>query len=313
MKVLVTGIAGFIASHVAERLLARGDDVVGIDNFDDLYERRHKLRNLTEAGLHDVLLEGDIRDDAFVSRIFAEHRFDVVVHCAALAGVRPSIAAPARYLEVNITGTCRIAEAMLAHGVKRLVFASSSSVYGDNADVPFSESHRVDAPASPYAASKRAGELLLRTYHKLHALDVTCLRFFTVYGPRQRPEMAIHRFCRLIASGQPITMFGDGQTSRDYTFVDDIADGTVAAIDKAPAGFHIYNLGNTRPIKLRDLIDKIGRAMGVDPIIEQAPHAPGDVMHTWADVSAAQRDLGYAPQVSIDEGLARFVEWMRST
>jgi UDP-glucuronate 4-epimerase len=200
---------------------------------------------------------------------------------------------------------------MVAHGIGRLVFASSSSVYGNNTLVPYEETQRVDNPASPYAVSKRAGELLLDTFHQVHGLSSTCLRFFTVYGPRQRPEMAIHKFSRLIEDGESVTVFGDGQSSRDYTFIDDIIDGTVAAIDRQSSGFAVYNLGGTQPIRLDDLVARIGEALGKKPIVERAPHQPGDVLRTWASVDAAQRDLGYRPMVPLGEGLARFARWLR--
>ena len=311
MKVLLTGAAGFIGSHVAERLATRGDEVVGLDNFDSFYDRAIKEKNLASFAERIDLVEGDIRDPELVDRVFAQGGFDAVVHLAALAGVRPSIEKPWRYPEVNIVGTSRLAEAMVRYDVKRLVFASSSSVYGDNAEVPYREDHRVDLPASPYAASKRGAELLLRSFHGVHGLTVSCLRYFTVYGPRQRPEMAIHKFCRLVDEEKPIPMFGAGDTSRDYTFIDDIVAGTLGALDRAPEGFSIYNLGNTQPITLRDLITAIGVAVGKEPIVEQLPLQPGDVLRTWADVSAAARDLGYAPRVPLEEGLRRFVAWMR--
>jgi UDP-glucuronate 4-epimerase len=311
MKALVTGIAGFIGSQLAERLVARGDEVVGLDNFDPFYDRAIKERNLSALLDHIEFREGDIRDRALLDELLSRTKPDVVVHLAALAGVRPSIAAPARYQEVNVVGTANLADAMVHHGLDRLVFASSSSVYGDNTDVPFVESNRVDLPASPYAASKRSCELLLRSIHRVHGLSVTALRYFTVYGPRQRPEMAIHKFCRLIEDHKRITMFGDGQTSRDYTYVDDIVDGTLGAMDRAPRGFSIYNLGNTHPVSLTELIASINAATGKEAMVDEAPLAPGDVMHTWASVEAARRDFGYEPNVSLGEGLRRFVSWMR--
>ncbi len=311
MRVLVTGVAGFIGSHVADRLVARGDEVVGLDNFDPFYARAIKEDNLAALRPRIQFVEGDILDDALLDRVFSGQRFDAVVHLAALAGVRPSLAQPWRYQSVNVVGTARVVEAMSKHGVKRLVSASSSSVYGDNTTLPFREDQRVDDPASPYAASKRAGELLLLALHKVHGFDVANLRYFTVYGPRQRPEMAIAKFCRAVDAGDTITMFGDGSTSRDYTYIDDIAAGTVAALDRAPSGYRIYNLGNTHPITLAALIDKVGQAVGKTPRVERLPDQPGDVAHTFADVSAASRDFGYAPTTGIDEGLRRYVEWMR--
>ncbi len=311
MRVLLTGIAGFIGSHYAERLLASGHEVVGIDNFDPFYDRAIKDRNLTQIREHARIVEGDLLDRELIERTMAEVRPDVVVHLAALAGVRPSIAAPARYQRVNVVGTTHLAEAMVKHGVERMIFASSSSVYGDNTEVPYCEGHRVDLPASPYAASKRACELLLRTYHRVHGLSSCSLRFFTVYGPRQRPEMAIHKFCRMVLDAQPLTMFGDGSTSRDYTYIDDIVAGMEQAMDRITSGCTIYNIGGTTPVTLRDLIAKIGDALGKDPIIEELPMQPGDVLHTWADVAASRRDFGYNPRTPLELGLAQFVTWLQ--
>ncbi len=311
MKLLVTGIAGFIGSHVGERLVRRGDTVVGLDNFDPFYDRAIKERNLAFLREHAEVLEGDVTDRACLDRLLARGGFDAVVHLAALAGVRPSLRAPWRYNLVNVVGTSHVAESMLAHGVGRLVFASSSSVYGNNTLVPYEESQRVDAPASPYAVSKRAGELLLDTMTALFGLTATCLRYFTVYGPRQRPEMAIHKFARLILRGEPVTVYGDGTSSRDYTYVDDIVDGTVAALDRAPSGFSIFNLGGTRPVALAELVARVGKALHVEPSLVHEPSQPGDVAHTWANTARAERELGYVPQVGLEEGLARFAEWLR--
>ena len=312
MRVLVTGIAGFLGSHVAERLLARGDEVVGLDNFDPFYARAVKERNLSGLAGRATVVEGDVCDARLLEDLLSRGMFDAVVHLAALAGVRPSIEAPARYQEVNVVGTARLAEALVRHGLQRLVFASSSSVYGDNSELPYAEDQRVDRPASPYAASKRAGELLLEIFHKLHGINVTCLRYFTVYGPRQRPEMAIHKFCRLVDRGEPLPVFGDGQSSRDYTYVDDAIDGTIAALDRAPRGFTIYNLGNTKPVTLARLVELVGTALGKTPLVDPRPEQPGDVLRTWASVDRAAADLDYQPKVAIEEGLRRFVAWMRS-
>jgi len=237
------------------------------------------------------------------------------VHLAALAGVRPSLADPARYADVNVVGTQRVAEACRAAGVERLVFASSSSVYGLDSEVPFKESDPCLRPVSPYASTKRAGELLLFTAHHLHGLDVTCLRFFTVYGPRQRPDLAIHKFARLILEGRPIELFGDGSTSRDYTFIDDIIDGVVAAIDeqgRGPAGYRIYNLGGSRTTTLLGLVQLLADALGRQPTIEWRPEQPGDMKRTLADVARAGAALGYAPRVPIEEGIIRFVRWLET-
>jgi UDP-glucuronate 4-epimerase len=313
MLVMVTGAAGFIGSHLAQRLCGRGDDVVGFDNFDAFYPRPAKEANLAELRRQPrfTFVEGDIRDPAALERALAR-RPDVVVHLAALAGVRPSLAEPARYADVNLTGTQRVVDAIRAHGVPRLVFASSSSVYGRDSEPPFKESDPCLAPLSPYASTKRAGELMLFTNHHLYALDVTCLRFFTVYGPRQRPDLAIHKFAHLIAAGKPIELYGDGTTSRDYTFIDDILDGVVGAIDQPGASaFRIYNLGGSRTTTLRGLVDMLSAALGKQPIVEWKPEQPGDMHRTLADVTLSGRELGYAPKISIDDGIRRFIDWFK--
>ena len=315
MLILITGAAGFIGSHLAERLCARDDEVVGIDNFDPFYGRTVKEANLAalRRGARFSLVEGDIRDAAALERAFAPRRPDLVVHLAALAGVRPSLADPARFADVNITGTQRVIDAAAAHGVRRLVFASSSSVYGLDSQPPFKESDPCLKPVSPYASTKRAGELLLFTAHHLNAQDVTCLRFFTVFGPRQRPDLAIHKFARLIAAGQPIELYGDGSSSRDYTFIDDIIDGVVAAVDEvtsATPGYRIYNLGGSRTTTLLQLVDLLGKALGKTPHVEWRPEQPGDMQRTLADLTLSARALGYAPHVSMDEGIRRFVDWL---
>lgn len=311
MKLLITGIAGFIGSSLARRLVERGDTVLGIDNFDAFYSRATKEKNLESLRPHIEFTEGDITDRAALDTLLARGNVDCVVHLAALAGVRPSIRTPWRYSHVNVVGTAHVAEAMVAHGVGRLVFASSSSVYGNNTDVPYCETQRVDDPASPYAATKRAGELLLDTFSQLHGLSTAALRYFTVYGPRQRPEMAIHKFCRSIDRGEPITVYGDGQSSRDYTFIDDIVDGTLGAIDSTLHGCRLYNLGGTSPIRLDGLVQALGRALGKEPIVLREPHQPGDVLQTWADVSRARDELGYVPKIPLHEGLTRFAAWLR--
>ncbi len=311
MKVLLTGAAGFIGSHTAKRLLQRGDTVVGLDNFDPFYDRALKDKNIAELRLDMELVEGDITDRTLLDRLLAGEHFDAVVHLAALAGVRPSIARPWAYQHVNVVGTSCIAEAMVAHEVPRLVFASSSSVYGNNHEVPYEETQRVDHPASPYAASKRSCELLLDTFCQLFPLSATCLRYFTVYGPRQRPEMAIHKFGRAILAGESLELFGDGHSSRDYTYVDDIVDGTVGALDKAPAGLSIYNLGGRSPVRLDHLVAALGRALGKEPRVRREPVQPGDVARTWASTEAARRDLGFQPRVALAEGLSRFAAWLR--
>jgi UDP-glucuronate 4-epimerase len=316
MRIVVTGAAGFIGSHLSERLCARGDEVVGMDNFDPFYPRATKEKNLAQLRGEGrfAFVEGDIRDVAALGRAFDGGRADVVVHLAALAGVRPSLAEPARYADVNLVGTQRVLDAARATGVRRFVFASSSSVYGGDSEPPFKESDLCLKPLSPYASTKRAGELMLWTAHHLYALDVTCLRFFTVYGPRQRPDLAIHKFGRLISAGQPIPLFGDGSTSRDYTFVEDIVDGVMASIDEAVAapGFRIYNLGGSRTTTLLGLVELISQALGKKATIDWQPEQPGDMKRTLADVTLSGRALGYAPKVPIEEGLARFVAWLRT-
>ncbi len=311
--IVVTGGAGFIGSHLCEALLATGRQVVAIDSFDDFYDPQVKRANVA-ACLRDerfALAEGDIRDAGFVDDVLGARDIDAVVHLAARAGVRPSIENPLLYQDVNVRGTAVLLEAARQHHIERFVFASSSSVYGNNQKIPFSESDRVDFPISPYAATKKAGELLCHTYHHLFGIHVTCLRFFTVYGPRQRPDLAIHKFTRLIESGQPIPVFGDGGMMRDFTYIDDIIAGVIASLDRCD-GFHLYNLGESRPVRLRDLICEIEKALTKKAIIDRLPLQPGDVDRTYADVTLAQRDLGYEPTTTIDAGLRRFVAWYRS-
>jgi UDP-glucuronate 4-epimerase len=319
MDVLVTGAAGFIGSHLCERLIGRGDRVTGFDNFDAFYPRDVKERNL--AGLRRNrafrFFEGDLTDPQDISAALdAAGQVDVVVHLAALAGVRPSIKNPQRYWAVNLTGSLHLYSTCRERGINRFIFASSSSVYGMDSQVPFSEHDPCGRPLSPYAATKRAGELLAFNEHHLNGSSMTCLRFFTVYGPRQRPDLAIAKFTRLIGNDEPIELFGDGSTSRDYTWIDDIIDGVVAAIDQqakaASSSFRIYNLGGSRPTSLNGLVDRIAGALGKTARIEWKPEQPGDMTHTLADVELAQRELGYLPKVSIDQGIPRFVAWWRA-
>ena len=363
MQVLLTGAAGFIGSSLAERLVARGDDVVGLDNFDEtLYVASIKRRNLKQlaASPRFRFIEGDFLDDARVEALVGA-KPDVIVHLGALAGVRPSIEQPRRYQKVNIEGTLNLLEAARKHGVRRFVFASSSSVYGARGpesesgathpiDLPKSgATHHVDhqgrtpsdvvafreadpaiRPASPYAATKRAGELLCSNYSDLFGIATPSLRFFTVYGPRQRPEMAIHKFTRLIDSGKPVPFFGDGSTARDYTFIDDILDGVVAVIDRCLPGrpsqrsqsgrtlpsveaplHRVYNLGGSRTTTLARLVELIEQALGKRAVLERLPDQPGDVPVTFADVSRAAAELDYAPKVPIEDGIVRFVSWFK--
>jgi len=308
--ILVTGGAGFIGSHLTRRLLARGDRVTVLDDFNDFYAPERKRQNVAPLlERQDYrLVEGDIRDEPLVDRTFAEGRFDAVVHLAARAGVRPSLSEPVLYEDVNCIGTLRLLEAARRHGPKIFLFGSSSSVYGINEKVPFAEADEVNQPISPYATTKRAGELLCYNYHHLYGFQTACLRFFTVYGPAQRPEMAIHKFTDLIWNGKTVPMYGDGGSRRDYTYVDDIVDGLVATLDLAP-GFEILNLGGADTTSLADLVRSIGEELAIEPRIEYLPSQPGDVPITYADVSKAARLLGYSPKVPLREGLRRFVAW----
>ena len=312
-SILVTGGAGFIGSHLVEALLRDGRDVVVLDNFDSFYDPAVKRRNLAGfAGRPGfTLVEGDIRDEKRVEAVFGSHPIGVVVHLAARAGVRPSIEQPLLYSDVNLNGTVVLLEACRRHNVGKFVFGSSSSVYGNNPKVPFAEKDDVERPISPYAATKRAGELLCATYHALYRLNVFCLRFFTVYGPHQRPEMAIHKFTRFIDRGLPLPRFGDGSTQRDYTYVSDIVAGVLRAIERVQ-GYEIINLGGSRTTRLTDLIALLETRLGRKAIVEGQPDQPGDVLATWADVDKAHRLLGYDPKVTIEDGLTRFVEWYRS-
>lgn len=314
-RYLLTGAAGFIGSHVADALLARGDQVVGVDDFNDFYDPRLKEENaaalLAKGGFS--LVRGNLLDPVVRTACLEGEPFEAIVHLAASAGVRPSIDRPPHYQRNNVEVTTALLEDVRRVGERtgkapRFVMASSSSVYGANEKVPFHEDDNVDHPVSPYAATKKCCELLGYSYHHLFGTDVTCLRFFTVYGPRQRPEMAIHKFARLMMEGKKIPMFGDGSTGRDYTFIEDITAGVLASVDKA-RGYRVYNLGNHDVVKLSDLIQKIGSAIGREPLIEQLPEQPGDVPLTYADVSRAKEELGYRPSTSIDEGLAAFAAW----
>ena len=311
MKLLVTGGAGFIGSHVADRRLARGDRVVVLDDFNDFYDPRRKRANVQPhlRSRHYRLVEGDIRDRDLVFRLFAEERFDGVVHLAARAGVRPSLRQPVLYEEVNCVATLHLLEAAVSHGAPRFLFASSSSVYGTNSKLPFSEEDPIARPISPYATTKRAGELHVYATHHLHGLQAACLRFFTVYGPRQRPEMAIARFIRCLETDEPIPFFGDGGSRRDYTYIDDIIDGVRAAMSYEGSPFEVINLGNNRTVTLSEMIAGLENALGKRARIERLPEQPGDVPQTWASIEKAHRLLGYSPTTPYAEGVRRFVEW----
>ena len=310
-SVLVTGAAGFIGSHLAEQLIRQGHRVIGLDNFDDFYPPSIKRENIrvleSEEGFS--MIEGDIRDADLLSRIFSEYDISLVAHLAARAGVRPSIQQPLLYDDMNIRGTINMLEASRTCGIQQFVFTSSSSVYGLNTKVPFDENDKVDCPTSPYAASKAAAELLCRTYNHLYGLPITVLRLFTVYGPRQRPEMAIHKFTRMIESGEEVTVFGDGTSKRDYTYVSDIVDGITQALAYQNRGFEIFNLGDSRPIALEYLVSVIEEALEKKAMIKNMMMPPGDVPVTYAGISKARALLDYQPKISIEEGVSLFVKW----
>jgi UDP-glucuronate 4-epimerase len=315
--VLVTGAAGFIGSHLCEALLSAGHAVVGVDNFDPFYDARLKRRNIEAVraqprGGAFSFVEADIRDAGSLAPVFDSARPTGVIHLAARAGVRPSIADPVGYAQTNVVGTASVlAEAQRA-GCRRLLFASSSSVYGDSPKVPFSESDDVSAPISPYASTKAAGELLCRTHHHLTGMPTACLRFFTVYGPRQRPDLAISLFLRRIAAGEPITLFGEG-TSRDYTFVADTVAGILAAYGRIDRfGFRIWNLGNSEPVALEDMVGMAAAAVGRAPVVHRAPGQAGDVKRTWADPTRSEAELGYRPATKFEQGLAAQWAWLRA-
>jgi UDP-glucuronate 4-epimerase len=310
MRLLVTGGAGFIGSNLIEKLLLLGYNVVCFDNFEPFYNPMIKRRNLSFSlnNKNFKLYSGDIVDLASLEKCFAENKFDMVVHLAAKVGVRQSIQDPARYFSTNLTGTLNVLETMKKYQVKKLVFASSSSVYGNNNKTPFSEEDNVDFPISPYAATKKAGEHLCYVYHHLNNFDIFCLRFFTVYGPRQRPDLAIHRFTDSILKGNPITMFGDGTTVRDYTFVDDIVDGITASINKI-SGYEIINLGESRTITLKLMIETLENVLNRTAKIVKMPMQPGDVNATYADISKAKFILDYKPSCDFTTGIIQFVNW----
>jgi len=298
---------------LCERLVRDGLTVVGLDNFDDFYDPAVKRANITECLESEQfeLVEADIRDAEAVGTVLAGRDIDIIVHLAARAGVRPSIEDPLTYEDVNINGTMVLLEGARRFGVKKFVFGSSSSVYGNNEKVPFSEMDNVDFPISPYAATKKAGELICHTYSHLYGIDMVCLRLFTVYGPRQRPDLAIHKFCKLIERGEPIPVFGDGSMQRDFTYIDDIIEGIVGAMSRCE-GYEIYNLGESRPVRLDVLISEIEKALGKRAEINRLPVPPGDVRQTYADVTKAEERLGYKPKTEITAGLKRFVEWFRN-
>jgi UDP-glucuronate 4-epimerase len=318
--VLLTGGAGFVGSHVAEALLSLGNSLAIVDNLDDFYPPARKKANLEEVRRKGSFefFAADICDTSSLREVFAAVRPGAVIHLAARAGVRPSIEQPALYERVNVFGTLQLLDLAKKFGVEKFVYGSSSSVYGAASAVPFSEDQRDLRPISPYAATKLAGELLVFTYAHLYHFDAVCLRFFTVFGPRQRPDLAIHKFTALMEAGEPVPVFGDGSAARDYTYVDDIVAGVLAALEFAPpvkdgAHFEVFNLGNSHPVTLNDLILKLEGATGRKAVRRAMPSQLGDVPVTWADISRAEKFLGYRPQTSLDTGLERFVRWFRAT
>ena len=314
-SILITGGAGFIGSHLVDRLLSEGDwQVTVVDDFNDFYSPSIKRDNIREhlKNSNYRLVEADIRDNVVLERAFAEANFDCVVHLAARAGVRPSLKEPRLYVETNINGTMNLLELGRSHGVKQFVFGSSSSVYGLNEKVPFAEDDPIFNPISPYAATKAAGELICHTYSHLYGMRIVCLRFFTVYGARQRPDLAIHKFAKLISEGKPIPVFGNGSTRRDYTYVDDIIAGVRAAIDYDASNYEVINLGESRTVELSELISLIENELGTRAEIDRQPSQPGDVPQTFADISKARRLLNYNPQTQIEAGIKRFIDWFQA-
>ena len=312
----ITGGAGFIGSSLSERLLKDGNKIITIDNFCDFYDPKLKEKNISDMQDNNnfKIYKGDIRDKKILETIFNENNIDCVIHLAAMAGVRPSIENPCLYQEVNCLGTQNILEEMKKHNIKNLVMASSSSVYGNCKEVPFREDMIVDYAISPYAATKKANEVMTHVYHKLNNMNVIMLRFFTVYGPKQRPDLAINKFTRLMLNNEEIPMFGDGTTSRDYTYIDDIVDGITKSIKYVENNNNVYeilNLGNSNPVSLKEMINTIGQALNIEPKIKQLPMQPGDVDRTYADITKAKKLIGYEPKTTFEEGIKKFVEWYR--
>jgi UDP-glucuronate 4-epimerase len=311
--ILVTGAAGFIGSHTVDKLLALGHRVIGLDNFDDFYDPAIKRDNIREAQEmpNFMGIVGDIRSDVELDNIFDIYDITDIIHLAARAGVRPSWEDPFLYEELNVHGTIKLLQRAANKGVKHFIYASSSSVYGINEELPFTPEHATQKTISPYAASKLAAEGYVHAYHRLAGFKATTLRFFTVYGPRQRPEMAIHKFSRLIENGEPVPVFGDGESSRDYTYIDDITTGMAGCLDRGGDAYEILNLGSTHVVKLNDLVDIVGRTLGKVPVIDRQDDKPGDVPTTYADVTRSRELLGYEPSTTVEEGVPKFVEWFR--
>lgn len=312
MNILVTGAAGFIGSHACEHFIKLGNSVIGLDNFDDFYPIKFKAQNLVELNGSNQFqfYKADIRDSKALDEIFSDNRVEVVIHLAAKAGVRPSIESIEEYYDVNVNGTVSLLEAMRRNGVKKMLFASSSSIYGNNIKVPFSETDPVDNPISPYASTKKSGELLCHVYNHLYNFDITCLRFFTVYGPRQRPDLAIHKFTKLIDEEKSIPFYGDGSSSRDYTYIDDIIEGINCAINRIN-GYQLFNLGESNIITLNHLVTTIENALNKKAILNRQPMQPGDVTKTYADISKAKSEIGYNPNFDFETGINEFVKWYK--
>ena len=309
MRILVTGGAGFIGSHLVERLLSLGHDIAILDDFNDFYDPQIKRQNIAAVAKDVEIHHLDLRDSGAVRNLFHREKFEAIAHLAARAGVRPSIQNPQLYYDTNVDGTLHLLDAARVTGVERFIFASSSSVYGNSKSVPFSEDRQLIQTLSPYGATKIAGEFLCSTYSHLYGMRVVALRYFTVYGPRQRPDLAIHQFTRRIHAGKPIDQFGDGTTRRDYTYIDDIIQGTIAALKYDGPMFDIFNLGENETIQLRDLIAGIEHALGEKAKINRLPEQPGDMPVTYADISKARELLGYNPSTRLSDGLPRFIEW----
>lgn len=319
--ILITGGAGFIGSHLSERLLREGNKVLVTDNFNNYYDPAIKRNNVEEVKKtcvennicldNYIIFEGDIRDNEFLKEVFS-NKIDSIIHLAAMAGVRPSIEDPSLYYDVNITGTVNLLERCRENNIKKFIFASSSSVYGNNEKVPFAETDRVDNPISPYAATKKSGELLCHTYHHLFDINIACLRFFTVYGPRQRPDLAINKFTSLILEDKEIPFYGDGTTSRDYTFVEDIVSGIVSSINYVNTNdtvFEIFNLGGDKTVSLIEMVETIEDILGKKAKLNKLPMQPGDVNRTCADITHSKEIIGYNPKTTFKEGMKKFIEW----
>jgi UDP-glucuronate 4-epimerase len=321
MQILITGGAGFIGSHVGEALMREGQDICVIDNFNDYYEPKFKRENVESMrrtaeknGRMFRIIEGDIRNAGDLDACFSKYNFDAVVHLAACAGVRPSIENAPLYMDVNINGTVQLLECMKQYGVKKLLFASSSSVYGNNERVPFSETDAVDHPISPYAATKKAGELICHTYHHLYDISIACLRFFTVYGPRQRPDLAIYKFTDMMYREVPLPFHGDGSLSRDYTYVDDTVNGVIGALKWVSSNekcYDVFNLGESYSVSLSDMVSAIENALNKKAVINKLPVPPGDVNITWANIGKAKKEFDYNPTTHFNDGIKKFVKWFK--